>query len=89
MPFPSCVVHLGSLSSCGSVAHRITYNILVSAAGMFTWRLTYVVSLFCFSYWCWSAHKSLAPRTRTLLGVLGQATLNFVAVATLLFFCFL
>ena len=36
---------------------------------------------------CWSAHKSLAPRTRTLLGVLGQATLNFVAVATLLF-CF-
>ena len=35
---------------------------------------------------CWSAHKSLAPRTRTLLGVLGQATLNFVAVATLLFF---
>ena len=34
---------------------------------------------------CWSAHKSLAPRTRTLLGVLGQATLNSVAVATLLF----
>ena len=37
---------------------------------------------------CWSAHKSLAPRTRTLLGVLGQASLNFVAVATLLFFFF-
>ena len=37
---------------------------------------------------CWSAHKSLAPRTRTLLGVLGHATLNFVAVATLLFFFF-
>ena len=37
---------------------------------------------------CWSAHKSLAPRTRTLLGVLGQATLIFVAVATLLFFFF-
>ena len=37
---------------------------------------------------CWSAHKSLAPGTRTLLGVLGQATLNFVAVATLLFFFF-
>ena len=35
---------------------------------------------------CLSAHKSLAPRTRTLLGALGQATLNFVAVATLLFF---
>ena len=37
---------------------------------------------------CWSVHKSLAPRSRTLLGVLGQATLNFVAVATLLFFFF-
>ena len=37
---------------------------------------------------CWSAHKSLAPRTRTLLGVLGQATLIFFAVATLLFFFF-
>ena len=36
---------------------------------------------------CWSAHKSLAPRARTLLGVFGHATLNFVAVATLLF-CF-
>ena len=36
---------------------------------------------------CWSAHKSLASRARTLLGVLGHATLNFVAVATLLF-CF-
>ena len=38
---------------------------------------------------CWSAHKSLAPRSRTLLGVLGHETLNFVAVATLLscFFC--
>ena len=36
---------------------------------------------------CWSAHKSLAPRARTLLGVLGHATLNFVAVVTLLF-CF-
>ena len=37
---------------------------------------------------CWSVHKFLAPRTHTLLGVLGQATLNFVAVATLLFFFF-
>ena len=34
----------------------------------------------------WGAHKSLAPRARTLLGVLGQATLSFFAVATLLFF---
>ena len=37
---------------------------------------------------CCSVHKSLAPRTRTLLSVLGQATLNFVAVATLLFIFF-
>ena len=37
---------------------------------------------------CWSAQKSLAPRTRTLLGVLGHSTFNFVAVATLLFFFF-
>ena len=37
---------------------------------------------------CWSVHKSLAPRTRTFPGVLGQAMLNFVAVATLLFFFF-
>ena len=37
---------------------------------------------------CWSAHKSLAPRIRTLLGVLRHATLNFLAVATLLFFFF-
>ena len=37
---------------------------------------------------CWSTHKSLAPRTRALLGVLGQATLSFVPVATLLFFFF-
>ena len=36
----------------------------------------------------WGAHKSLAPRARTLLGVLAQATLRFFAVATLLFFFF-
>ena len=36
----------------------------------------------------WGAHKSLAPRARTLLVVLGQATLSFFAVATLLFFFF-
>ena len=36
----------------------------------------------------WGAHKSLAPRARTLLGGLGQAMLSFVAVAILLFFCF-
>ena len=36
----------------------------------------------------WGAHKSLAPRARTLLGVLGQATLSFFAVASLLFFFF-
>ena len=36
----------------------------------------------------WGAHKSLAPRARTLLGGLGQATLSFFAVATSLFFFF-
>ena len=38
--------------------------------------------LFC------GAHKSLAPRARTLLGGLGQATLSFFAVASLLFIFF-
>ena len=36
----------------------------------------------------WGAHKSLAPRARTLLGGLGQATLSFFGVATLLFVVF-
>ena len=36
----------------------------------------------------WGAHKSLAPRARPLLGGLGQATLSFLAVATLLFVFF-
>ena len=36
----------------------------------------------------WGTHKSLAPRARTLLGGLGQGTLSFFAVATLLFFFF-
>ena len=36
----------------------------------------------------WGAHKSLAPRARTLLGGLGQATLSFFAAATLLFVSF-
>ena len=36
----------------------------------------------------WGAHKSLAPRARNLLGGLGQATLSFFAVATLLFVFF-
>ena len=36
----------------------------------------------------WGAHKSLAPRARTLLGGLGQSTLSSFAVATLLFVFF-
>ena len=36
----------------------------------------------------WGAHKSLAPRARTLLGGLGQATLSFFAIVTLLFVFF-
>ena len=30
----------------------VSCNILVSAAGMFSWHLPYVVLLFCFSCWC-------------------------------------
>ena len=37
---------------------------------------------------CRSAHKSLAPRARTLLRGLGQETLSFFAVVTLLFVFF-
>ena len=36
----------------------------------------------------WGVHKSLMPRTHTLLGVLGQATLNFVELWLLLFLVF-
>ena len=36
----------------------------------------------------WGTHKSLAPGARTLLCGLGQATLSFFAVATLLFVFF-
>ena len=36
----------------------------------------------------WGPHKFLAPRARTLLGGLGQATLSFFAIATLLFVFF-
>ena len=52
--------------------------------------LFFIVCVFPFFFLpCgWGAHKSLAPRTRTLVGVLGHATLNFVAVATLLFVVF-
>ena len=58
------------------------FNFFVAAARLFLVFAS--IHLLC----CWSAHKSLAPRTRTLLGVLGQATLILVAVATLLFFFF-
>ena len=58
------------------------FNLFVVAARLFLVFAS--IHLLC----CWSAHNSLAPRTRTLLGVLGQATLIFVAVATLLFFSF-
>ena len=58
------------------------FNFFVVAARLFSVFAS--IHLLC----CWSAHKSLAPRTRTLLGFLGQATLIFVAVATLLLFFF-
>ena len=65
----------------GGLEHAM-FNFFVVAARLFLVLAS--ILLLC----CWSAHKSLAPRGRTLLGVLGQATLIFVAVATLLFFCF-
>ena len=65
----------------GGLEHA-TFNFFVFAAHLL---LVFVsIHLPC----CWSVHKSLASRTHTLLGVLGQPTLNFVAVATLLFFFF-
>ena len=66
-------------TSLFSVARHITY---------FSFRRPVALLLFvCVLFW--GAHKSLAPRARTLQGVLGQATLSFFAVATLLFFLFL
>ena len=56
------------------------YNILVFR------RLVALLLFMCVLFW--GAHKSLAPRARTLLGGLGQATLSFFAAATLLFFFF-
>ena len=61
--------------------HAMFYYLVVAA------RLLLVFAAIR-SLCCSSVHKSLAPMSRTLLGVWGQATLNFVAVATLLFFFF-
>ena len=47
-PIPRALRTPAPFRRVATVAHRITYNILVSAAGMFTWRLPYVVSLFFF-----------------------------------------
>ena len=58
------------------VARHITY--------LFLWRPVALLLFVCVLFW--GAHKSLAPRARTLLGGFGQATLSFFAVATLLFF---
>ena len=65
-------------TSLFSVARHITYFFFPRPVAL----LLFVCVLF------WGAYKSLAPRARTLLGVLGQATLSFLVVATLLFFFF-
>ena len=65
----------------GGLEHA-TFNFFVFAARLLLVFISIHLSR------CWNLHQSLAPRTRTLLGVLGQATLNFVAVTTLLFFFF-
>ena len=67
----------------------VSCNILVSAAGMFSWRLPYVILLFCFSCLCWGAHKFPTPIACTLLSVLGHATFSFPVLAALLFAVFL
>ena len=81
MFFSSC---LGSPSSRG-----VLCNILVSAVGMFSWRLPYVVLLFRFSGGCPGAHKSPTPTACTLLSVLGHATSSFPALAAFFFVVFL
>ena len=77
------VTYLFSLSTSFRV-------VLVSSVSSGARHITYLPVALLFSmcglFWC--AHKSLAPRARTLLGGLGQATLSFFAVATLLFVFF-
>ena len=62
----------------------VSCNILGLAAGVFSWRLPYVVLLFCFACWCWGAHKSPTPIACTLLSYLGHATFRFPILAALL-----
>ena len=77
----SLLVYILPCCACYVVFQRCAaYNILVFRRPVAL--LLFVCVLF------WGAHKSLAPRARTLLGGLGQATLSFFAVATLLFFFF-
>ena len=71
--FPRCACFVG-FSRCAA------HNILACRRPVAL--LLSMCSLF------WGAHKSLAPRARTLLGGLGQATVSFLAVATLLFVFF-
>ena len=71
--FPRCACFVG-FSRCAA------HNILACR------RLVALLLSMCGLFW--GAHKSLAPRARTLLGGLGQATLSFFAVATLLFVFF-
>ena len=59
-------------------------NVLGSASGVFSWRLPYVVLLFCFARWCWGAHKSPTLIACTLLSDLGHATFRFPVLAALL-----
>ena len=71
--FPRCVCFVG-FSRCAA------HNILACR------RPVALLLSMCGLFW--GAHKSLAPRARTLPGGLGQATLSFFAVATLLFVFF-
>ena len=75
--------------ACNILASRRPVLTLLFVAVLYSLAFFIVLRCACGPCLCgWCAHKSLVPRTRTLLGVLRQATLIFVIVATLLFCIF-
>ena len=63
----------------------VTFNILVSAAGIFSWSVLHAVLLFGVSFQCPGAHTSPAPIACTLLSVSGHTTFSFAVFAALVF----
>ena len=66
----------------------VTCDILVSAAGIFSWCLLHAVLVPGVPFCCCGAHKSLAPIAGTLLSVFGHATFSFAVLAALMFIIF-